>query len=169
MGHRYPLPWRARVEEERRGAPSRLLGDPRDPVGDDLDRGVRGVLYGDVLDRLDADAGGALDDVVVDLAYLLEVADVLLGRAAHRCAQSADVEPRAVDVLVREVHDQGADVRVVAVAAKDYLGHEVHPLDDEVRPLLEAPVHDRLDPDRYLRGLLPKAEEDRFPLLDRHP
>src|SRR3712207_6236911 len=64
-GYRDPVPGRARVQEERRGAPSRLLGDPRDPVGDDLDRGVGGVLYGDVLDPLNTDAGGALDDVVV--------------------------------------------------------------------------------------------------------
>src|SRR5215218_7150941 len=85
-GHRDPLAGRTRVQEQRGRAPARPLGDPRDPVGDDLDGRIGGVLYGDVLDRLDAGPGGALDYVVVDLAYLPEVTDVLLGRTAHRGA-----------------------------------------------------------------------------------
>ncbi len=43
------------------------------------------------------------------------------------------------------------------------------PLDDQVRALLEPPVHERLDPDGDLGGLLPEPEEDRLTLLDRHP
>ena len=48
-------------------------------------------------------------------------------------------------------------------------GHQVHPLDHEVRPLLEAPVDDGLDPDGDLGGLLPEAVEDHLVFLDRHP
>src|SRR5215211_3109699 len=127
--HRDPVTRRAGVQEERRGAAAGPLGDPRDPVGNDLDRRVGGVLYGDVLHRLDADPPGALDDVVVDLAYLPEVGDVLLGRAAHRGAKGADVEPRAVHVLVGEVDHERADVRVIPVAVQYDLRHQVHPLD----------------------------------------
>src|SRR5215211_4183673 len=167
--HRDPVTRRAGVQEERRGAAAGPLGDARDPVGNDLDRRVGGVLYGDVLHRLDADPPGALDDVVVDLAYLPEVGDVLLGRAAHRGAKGADVEPRAVHVLVGEVHHERADVRVVPVAVQYDLRHQVHPLDDEVGPVRKAPIHDRLDPHCDLRGLLPETEEDPLLLLDRHP
>src|SRR5215216_5573632 len=95
-----PLPGRTPVEEHRRGMPARPFGYPRDPVGHDLDGRVRGVLYGEVLHGLHTGPGGTLDDVVVDLAYLLEVGDVLLCRTTHRRAKSPDVETRAVNVLV---------------------------------------------------------------------
>src|SRR5215213_8656885 len=58
---------------------------------------------------------------------------------------------------------------MIVVAAEDDLGHQVDPLDDEVRPLFEPPVHDGLDPDCYLGGLLPETVEDQLVLLDRHP
>ena len=80
-----------------------------------------------------------------------------------------DVEARAVHVLVREVDHERADVRVVAVAVEDDLGHQVNPLDDEVRPLFEAPVHDGLDADGDLGGLLPETVEDQLVFLDGHP
>src|SRR3712207_2595411 len=83
-GHRHPFAGRASVKEQRGRPPARPLGDPRDPIGDDLDGRVRGVLYGDVLHSMDAGPGGALDYVVVDLPYLPEVSYVLLGRTAHR-------------------------------------------------------------------------------------
>src|SRR3712207_9584673 len=36
-GHRHPLAARASVKEQRGRPPARPPGDPRDPVGDDLD------------------------------------------------------------------------------------------------------------------------------------
>src|SRR5215207_8734650 len=164
-----PLPRRAGVEEHRGRPPAGLLCYPRDPVGHDLHGRIRGVLDGNVLHRLHASPPSALQYIVVDLAYLPEVGDVLLGGAAHGRSQGPDVEARPVDVLVREVHDQRADVRVVAVAIQDDLGHQVHPLDDEVGSLFEPPVHDGLDPDRHLGSLLPEPVEDHLVLLDGHP
>src|SRR5829696_4043291 len=164
-----PLPRRAGVKEHRGRPPAGLLGYPRDPVGHDLHSRVGGVLDGDVLHRLYAGPRRALEYVVVDLAYLPEVGDVLLCRAAHRRSQGPDIEARPVDVLLGEVNDQRADVRVVAVAVEDDLGYQVHPLDDEVGPFFEPPVNDGLDPDRHLGGLLPETVEDYLVLLDRHP
>src|SRR3712207_3862874 len=142
-----PLPGCCPIEEHRRGVPAGPVGYPRDPVGHDLDGRVRRVLYGEVLDDLHTGPGGTLDDVVVDLAYLLEVGDVLLCGTAHRRAERPDVEARAVHVLVRQVDHERAHVRVVAVAVEDDLGHEVNTLDHEVRPLLQASVNDGLDAD----------------------
>src|SRR5215203_5659670 len=164
-----PVPWGARVEEHRRGMPACPVGYPRDPVGHDLDGRVRCILYGEVLDGLHTGPGGTLDDVVVDLTYLLEVGDVLLSRTTHRRAQRPDVETRAVHVLVGEVNNERAHVRVVAVAVEDDLRHEVNPLDHEVRPLLQAPVNDGLDADGDLGGLLPEPVEDHLVFLDGHP
>src|SRR5688500_16482828 len=45
-GHRHPVAGCSRVQEQRGCTPARPLGDPRDPVGDDLDSRVGGVLYG---------------------------------------------------------------------------------------------------------------------------
>src|SRR5829696_7538789 len=157
------------VEEHRRSLPAGPVGYPRDPVGHDLDDRIRGVLYGEVLDGLHTGPGGTLHDVVVDLAYLLEVGYVLLSRTTHRRTQSPDVETRAVHVLVGEVDHERAHVRVVAVAVEDDLGHQVNPLDHEVRPLFEAPVHDGLYADGDLGGLLSETEEDHLVFLDRHP
>src|SRR5215210_1094582 len=149
--------------------PAGPVGNPRDPVGHDLDGRVRGVLYGDILHGLHTGPDGTLDDVVVDLAYLLEVGDILLCRTTHRRAKRPDVETRAVHVLVRQVDHERAHVRVIAVAVEDDLGHEVNALDHEVRPLLQAPVNDGLDADGDLGGLLPEPVEDDLVFLDRHP
>jgi hypothetical protein len=149
--------------------PAGPLGYPRDPVGHDLDGRIRGVLYGEVLHGLNTGPGGTLDDVVVDLTYLLEVGDVLLCRTTHRRAQRPDVETRTVHVLVREVDHERAHVRMVAVAVEDDLGHEVNPFDHEVRPLFQAPVNDGLDADGDLGSLLPEPEEDHLVFLDRYP
>src|SRR5215210_1397927 len=164
-----PLPGRTPVEEHRRGMQAGPVGYPRDPVGHDLDGRVRGVLYGEVLHGLHTCPGGTLDDVVVDLAYLLKVGDVLLCRTTHRRAKRPDVETRAVHVLVRQVDHERAHVRVVAVAVEYDLGHEMNPLDHEVRPLLQPPVDDGLDADGDLGGLLPEPVENHLVFLDGHP
>src|ERR671920_1589166 len=95
--------------------PACPFGYPRNPVGHDLDGRVRGVLYGEVLHSLHTGPCGTLDDVVVNLAYLLEVGDVLLSRTTHRRAKRPDVETRAMHVLVGEVDHKRAHVRVVTV------------------------------------------------------
>src|SRR5919202_5670832 len=79
------------------------------------------------------------------------------------------MEAGAMDRLVREVDDQRAHVRVIPVAVQDDLRRQMHAFYDQVRPLLEASIYDRLDPDRDLRGLCPVAEENRLLLGHRHP
>src|SRR5919202_3111988 len=79
------------------------------------------------------------------------------------------MEAGAMDRLVREVDDQRAHVWVILVAVQDDLRRQVHAFYDHVLPLLEAPVYERLHPDRDLRGLRPVAGEDRLLLGHRHP